>query len=229
MRADGREEPLQRIGLSATQRPIEEIGRFLGGVSQPEGGSRPVTIVEAAGRQAARPPGGRAGRRPARPRDRPQADAADPALAVHGDSASRRSIWPSIYPRVLEMVARAQLDDRVRQQPPPGRAARAAAERPRRGGGRAFPPRLAVARGAHRDRGGAEVGAAEVPGRDAARWSSASTWAPWTSSCRSSRRSRLPAACSASAARATRSRRSRRAGCSRSSGPTWSSARWSRS
>ncbi len=47
VRANGREEPLQRIGLSATQRPIEEIGRFLGGASQPEGGSRPVTIVEA--------------------------------------------------------------------------------------------------------------------------------------------------------------------------------------
>ena len=37
MRANGREQPLQRIGLSATQRPIEEIGRFLGGVSQPDG------------------------------------------------------------------------------------------------------------------------------------------------------------------------------------------------
>ena len=33
VRASGREEPLQRIGLSATQRPIDEIGRFLGGVS----------------------------------------------------------------------------------------------------------------------------------------------------------------------------------------------------
>ena len=32
--------PLQRIGLSATQRPLDEIGRFLGGVD------RPVTLVD---------------------------------------------------------------------------------------------------------------------------------------------------------------------------------------
>src|SRR4030081_376922 len=35
--ADG---PVQRIGLSATQRPLDEIGRFLGG------GDRPVTLVD---------------------------------------------------------------------------------------------------------------------------------------------------------------------------------------
>ena len=128
-------------------------------------------------------------------------------MAVQGDSASRRSIWPSIYPRVLEMVARALLDDRVRQQPAPGRAARAAAQRPRRGGGRALAPRLAVARGAHRDRGGAEVRAAASAWSRPARSSSASTWAPSTWSCRSSRRSRSRAGCSASVAPATRCRR----------------------
>ena len=31
---------MQRIGLSATQRPLDEIGRFLGGVD------RPVTLVD---------------------------------------------------------------------------------------------------------------------------------------------------------------------------------------
>ncbi|MFN2563469.1 MAG: DEAD/DEAH box helicase [Gemmatimonadaceae bacterium] len=60
------ERPPQRIGLSATQRPLEEIGRFLGGVSREVGGrsetdglrpptshlppaspaSRPVTIID---------------------------------------------------------------------------------------------------------------------------------------------------------------------------------------
>ena len=105
VRANGREEPLQRIGLSATQRPIEEIGRFLGGASQPDGGSRPVTIVEA---QADKPLDLQVVVPVADLRDPetdPMADASDPALAVTGDSASRRSIWPSIYPRVLEMVA----------------------------------------------------------------------------------------------------------------------------
>ena len=38
------------------------------------------------------------------PETDPAADQSDPAMAVNGDSASRRSIWPSIYPRVLEMV-----------------------------------------------------------------------------------------------------------------------------
>ena len=38
--------PPQRIGLSATQRPLDEIARFLGG--QTDDGARPVTIVDAA-------------------------------------------------------------------------------------------------------------------------------------------------------------------------------------
>ncbi len=92
---------LQRIGLSATQRPITEIARFLGGVEQPAGEPRPVTIVETAMDKAL---------------DLevvvPVADLRDPVsepqspegFDITGDSASRRSIWPSIYPRVLELV-----------------------------------------------------------------------------------------------------------------------------
>ena len=38
------EQPMQRIGLSATQRPIEEIGRFVSG-------GRPITIVDAGTRK----------------------------------------------------------------------------------------------------------------------------------------------------------------------------------
>src|SRR5262249_52329098 len=38
------ERPVQRVGLSATQRPIEEIGRFVSG-------SRPVRVVDAGTRQ----------------------------------------------------------------------------------------------------------------------------------------------------------------------------------
>ena len=41
--------PPQRIGLSATQRPLEEIARFLGG--QTTDGPRPVTIVDAGHRK----------------------------------------------------------------------------------------------------------------------------------------------------------------------------------
>ncbi len=40
------EAPPQRIGLSATQRPLEEIARFLGGFASP-GRPRAVTVVDA--------------------------------------------------------------------------------------------------------------------------------------------------------------------------------------
>ena len=76
------------------------------------------------------------------------------------------SIWPSIYPALLELVRGAPLDDRLREQPPARRAARAAAERARGGGSRARAPRLAGARAAGADRGGSEGGADPVPRRD---------------------------------------------------------------
>src|SRR6185436_20420839 len=44
------DRPPQRIGLSATQRPLDEIARFLGG--QTASGPRPVTIVDAGSRKA---------------------------------------------------------------------------------------------------------------------------------------------------------------------------------
>src|SRR5205823_468055 len=42
------EKPPQRIGLSATQRPLEEVARFLGGCEKSSGAPsfRPVTIVD---------------------------------------------------------------------------------------------------------------------------------------------------------------------------------------
>src|SRR4051794_1332746 len=42
---DGGGRPPQRIGLSATQRPLDEIARFLGG--RTEAGPRPVAVVDA--------------------------------------------------------------------------------------------------------------------------------------------------------------------------------------
>src|ERR687886_128528 len=40
-------KPPQRIGLSATQRPLDEIARFLGGRDATTGERRPVTVVDA--------------------------------------------------------------------------------------------------------------------------------------------------------------------------------------
>jgi ATP-dependent Lhr-like helicase len=91
--------PPQRIGLSATQRPLDEIARFLGG--QAENGPRPVTVVDAGIRKPMEvevvvPIEDMAsiGTVP----DEPSPDPTQPP--------ERISIWPSIHPRLLELVQR---------------------------------------------------------------------------------------------------------------------------
>ncbi len=94
------ESPIQRIGLSATQRPLEEIGRFVSG-------GRPIELVDA-GRakeldlQVVMPvedmrelPSNTPLSYPV-PADGQEMDA--------GTERSSRSIWPSIYPALLELV-----------------------------------------------------------------------------------------------------------------------------
>jgi len=71
-------EPFQRIGLSATQRPMDEIGRFVSG-------GRPIELVDA----------GRAKELDLRVVV-PLEDMREP-----GEGGS---IWPSIYPALLELV-----------------------------------------------------------------------------------------------------------------------------
>src|SRR6476469_1596495 len=72
--------------LSATQRPLEEISRFLGG-------DRPVTIVDAGHRK---------------PLDLevviPVEDMRELGAAPTVEGEPRQSIWPAIYPRLLELV-----------------------------------------------------------------------------------------------------------------------------
>ena len=93
------EVPPQRIGLSATQRPLEAIARFLGGGTVAGGAwrPRPVTIVDA-------------------PRDKrleveivvPVEDMTHPEAGLPapegGAPPPRRSIWPAMYPQLLEAV-----------------------------------------------------------------------------------------------------------------------------
>jgi ATP-dependent Lhr-like helicase len=99
------DSPPQRIGLSATQRPLEEIARFLGG--QTSDGPRPVTIVNAGHRK---------------PMEIevvvPVEDMAElggvdrqigPAPTILGPSGNGwspggASIWPSIHPKLLELI-----------------------------------------------------------------------------------------------------------------------------
>ncbi len=97
------DRPLQRVALSATQRPLEEISRFLGGSSESDDGSitpRPVTVIDAGITKELLievvvpiDDMGALGTMV-----EPSIDA--PATAV----AERRSIWPSIHPRLLELI-----------------------------------------------------------------------------------------------------------------------------
>ncbi|MFZ6003701.1 MAG: Lhr family helicase [Actinomycetota bacterium] len=93
----------QRIGLSATQRPLEEIAHFLGGTASDGAGARrprPVTIVDAGVRK---------------PLEVeiviPVDDLADMGQPIEDPSAgpsaagpARRSIWPAMHPRLLDLV-----------------------------------------------------------------------------------------------------------------------------
>jgi ATP-dependent helicase Lhr and Lhr-like helicase len=95
--------PVQRIGLSATQRPLERIARFLAGPR------RECEIVDAGVRKELdleivvpvddmADPGASAD-----PQPRP-ADDGLPGPQMPGDAPAQRSIWPAIYPELLRLV-----------------------------------------------------------------------------------------------------------------------------
>jgi len=90
--------PPQRIGLSATQRPLDEIARLLGGFDAP-GAPREVAVIDAGHRKTL---------------DLevivPVEDMAelgrpvDAATAQLTDEPDRTSIWPSIHPVLLDLI-----------------------------------------------------------------------------------------------------------------------------
>jgi len=102
------EQPaLQRIGLSATQRPLDEVARFLGGGTLTpdqgaEGGyrytSRPVTIVSAGIKKTLELSVEVA----LADRSKVTEDEDIPSGPAAGPSTP--SIWPSIYPRLVEHI-----------------------------------------------------------------------------------------------------------------------------
>ena len=138
--------PPQRIGLSATQRPLEAIARFLAG----------GTIV----RRRLAAPAGHRGRRPTRQaprgRDRGAGRGHDPARARPARPGAGHPAAPLHLARHVPAVARTgpgpPLHHHLRQQPHPGRAARRPAQHPRRRGDRQGASRLRVARAAPVDR-----------------------------------------------------------------------------
>ena len=107
----GRE--LQRIGLSATQRPLEEVARFL------VGPKRKCQIIDVAVRKPldlkihvpvesmSEPGVGATGLGGANAAGGSGADPLEPASAlqgVPGGEALRGSIWPAIYPELLRLI-----------------------------------------------------------------------------------------------------------------------------
>src|SRR4051812_9130791 len=89
------ERPLQRIGLSATQKPLEEIGRFL------VGPRRQCRVVDAGIRQ----PLDLKIHVPVESMVEPDQGVETPELdPLQSGDATRRSIWPAIYPELLLLV-----------------------------------------------------------------------------------------------------------------------------
>jgi ATP-dependent Lhr-like helicase len=105
---EGSKRELQRIGLSATQSPLEEIGRYL------VGPARQVKIVDAGARkqldlrievpvESMTEPDGPPGLSPTLDPERGLLSGGS-LEPVAGGESTRSSIWPAIYPELLELV-----------------------------------------------------------------------------------------------------------------------------
>ena len=171
-----RRRPLQRIGLSATQRPLEEVGRFLVGVGRDcrivdTGVRKPLDLEIRVPVEDMREPG-------APDIIHPEVEATG-TMSGGGDligmatarpsAATRRSIWPAIYPQLLELVQEHRstiifVNNRRGAERLAVRLNELAGEDGDAGGDRPRPPRLARPRGAAGGRGPAQVRRAAVPG-----------------------------------------------------------------
>ncbi|HZL47575.1 MAG TPA: DEAD/DEAH box helicase, partial [Solirubrobacteraceae bacterium] len=100
---------VQRIGLSATQSPLAEIGRFL------VGPHREVTIIDAGARkeldlrievpvESMAEPGNSAPGDPPRDPLEPSSDSHPPGESTRDSPVPERGIWPAIYPELLRLV-----------------------------------------------------------------------------------------------------------------------------
>ena len=221
------DRPAQRIGLSATVRPVEEVARFLGGGRDGHGraaaGGQDASSSRSSSRSrtwpsSASPTGELERRRPAASRSARRSGRTSRSAS---STSSRRTARPSCSPtpagspsgctaRLNEIGA----ERGTASAAPEVGSAPAAAD----GAGRAPPaapppssPAPTTARSAKEQRAliEEELKAGRLPAssRPAAS-SSASTWARSTWSSRSSRRRRSRAGCSGSAGPATRSARS---------------------
>ncbi len=90
------DEPFQRIALSATQRPLAEIGRFVAGAREIElvdaGSAKDLDLKVVVPVDDMREPGMTEGQSPGSD------------IRGTGQEGSQSSIWPSIYPEILRLV-----------------------------------------------------------------------------------------------------------------------------
>ncbi len=97
-------EPLQRIGLSATQRPLQAIAEFLGGgtASGERWEPRPVEIVDAPWEKQLDVKIVV----PVADMTRPEETPIPAVNGVRPDASEpvKRSIWPAMYPQLLELI-----------------------------------------------------------------------------------------------------------------------------
>ena len=245
VRSGGRPSP-QRIGLSATQRPLEEIARFLGGTDAPA-----TTASGGRGRSRSSTPAcaSRSRSRSSIPVD----DMAELGTVIDEPDVRARprparraarsgrpctpacSSWCEEHRSTLIFVNARRLAERLATRlnelhwEGENRAAEADGTPARARGAGEGPPRLAVARAAAPDRGRAQVRSAQGPGRHLQprarhRHGRGRPRHPG----RVARRGRH-AGCSASAGPATRSARRAAASSSPSTGPTCSRPRSSSS
>jgi ATP-dependent Lhr-like helicase len=89
------EKPPQRIGLSATQRPLDEIAKYLGG-------DRPVRIADAGARKEL----DLKVIVPVEDLSRPDLEVQqqDPGKVSGTGFEGGRSVWPAVYPQLLDLV-----------------------------------------------------------------------------------------------------------------------------
>ncbi len=95
----------QRIGLSATQRPLSEIAELLGGAVATDSPDaipqrRPVTIIDASEPRRFK----LTIETPANERQPPDAIQTDPGLELSPSTPAPPSVWPAIHPRLVELI-----------------------------------------------------------------------------------------------------------------------------
>ena len=185
--------PLLRLGLSATQKPLEEVATFLVGSDGRDGSA--CTIVDEGHRR-------------------------DMDLGIEIprstlDAVMAHEVWEEYYDRLEALIAAASHHADFRQHAADGRAAGPAPQRSAGRGRGHRASRQPVEREAPRRGDAAEVRAAQGAGRDRVARARASTSATSIWSARSDRRTGSRPCCSGSDDRDTRCRARRRAACSR--------------